>query len=344
MGIKTRDTININNAATNPDYIGRTALAPENGTLASPTIPNELNVTNRFTDVGSVTFDISTFLPEYQIPLITGNNIISYTVPYEFNLVAMLLTFFYPEFFTTESDIAVFFPNGFGTSGDSFNDGRDPSISAGVWADYSIVNRPNKADVGTIGTYSGHSNDLVNGKNAHFLLNEKFRIIKNALGQQYIPWAEFNGIGNLIPGEGYTLLTRVAAEGRFKTLGIADQNIFNLTQYLEFQNQLVYNIPSGWSIIGFNRTEAREMDEIFKDCRVNGVVTDITNKIIIMKNNAAAVYWPLYDFNGIGLAEPGVAYQIRMSEAIENFTFAPDAIPDFIDLPFVDKVNEPNLF
>ena len=36
----------------------------------------------------------------------------------------------------------------------------------------------------------------------------------------------------------------------------------------------------------------------------------------IMKNNDAQVYWPLYDFNGIGDFIPGQGYQIKMFEAV----------------------------
>lgn len=309
MGIKTRDTININNAATNPDYIGRTALAPENGTLASPTIPDELEVTTRFSDVNSITFDISPFLSGYNTELVTGWNIFSYTVPYDFHLPAMLLGFFYPEFFESTGNLNQFFPNG---------------ITDGVKNGFFD------------GPYPGHSFVEPRTKNVHELINEKMLIIKNFAAQQYWPEYSFNGIGDFTSGEGYEIRMREDVVGKFKTFGVADiAGVTSFEQYLEFQNELKFDLPAGNSTVGYNRITPKPMDEAF---------AAISHDILIVKNRDGQIYWPEFNFNGIGDIEPGKGYFIKMNNEVNNFTFPPDDPPENIDLPFVDRTDEPNLF
>ena len=41
----------------------------------------------------------------------------------------------------------------------------------------------------------------------------------------------------------------------------------------------------------------------------------------LSKNNAAEVYWPEFSFNGIGDLIPGQGYQIKVTQAIEDFMY-----------------------
>ena len=44
------------------------------------------------------------------------------------------------------------------------------------------------------------------------------------------------------------------------------------------------------------------------------------NDIKIVKNNAAQVWWPEFNFNGIGDMQPGEGYQVKMlNEDILNY-------------------------
>jgi len=40
-----------------------------------------------------------------------------------------------------------------------------------------------------------------------------------------------------------------------------------------------------------------------------------------VKNNLGQTYWPEFGFNGIGDIIPGQGYQLRLTQAIMNFTF-----------------------
>jgi hypothetical protein len=50
---------------------------------------------------------------------------------------------------------------------------------------------------------------------------------------------------------------------------------------------------------------------------------DITSKVIIVKDGEGNVYWPEFDYNGIGDFKPGGAYQIKMKENLDPFKFLP---------------------
>ena len=43
--------------------------------------------------------------------------------------------------------------------------------------------------------------------------------------------------------------------------------------------------------------------------------------MILLKSNIGDIYWPQYNFNGIGVLIPGQGYQIRMEEAVDEFYF-----------------------
>ena len=43
--------------------------------------------------------------------------------------------------------------------------------------------------------------------------------------------------------------------------------------------------------------------------------------MIILKSNNGDIYWPQYNFNGIGILIPGHGYQIKMEETVDEFYF-----------------------
>ena len=72
------------------------------------------------------------------------------------------------------------------------------------------------------------------------------------------------------------------------------------------------DIVEGWNIIGY--TLPVEQDVI-------STVSDIVNDILIIKNNNAQVYWPQFNFNGIGNFIPGQGYQIKTTNEILEYSW-----------------------
>lgn len=70
------------------------------------------------------------------------------------------------------------------------------------------------------------------------------------------------------------------------------------------------NINAGWNLVGFSCIENMDTEIAFNP---------YLNKLIIAKDYLGAAYLPEWDFNGIGTLERGFGYQIKISEAINEF-------------------------
>lgn len=75
---------------------------------------------------------------------------------------------------------------------------------------------------------------------------------------------------------------------------------------------LLIDLNQGWNMIGFPLQE--EMDAAAS-------LEILGDKLHLIKNNNAAVYWPEFGFNSLGALVPGQGYQIRMYESFEQYTF-----------------------
>jgi len=71
-------------------------------------------------------------------------------------------------------------------------------------------------------------------------------------------------------------------------------------------------LPSGWCLIGYTSSQEQPV-QIGLDC--------IINSVIILKDYLGAVYLPDFGFNGIGNFLPGLGYQIKLEEPVDNFKF-----------------------
>ena len=92
------------------------------------------------------------------------------------------------------------------------------------------------------------------------------------------------------------------------------QAYIDLSQECEGTNEpnIIIDLPNGWSMFGFTKLEPTNLiDATF--C--------ITDKIIIVKDYLGAAYLPEFNFNGIGSLTPGIGYQIKLTEPVENFKF-----------------------
>jgi endonuclease I len=120
---------------------------------------------------------------------------------------------------------------------------------------------------------------------------EALIIAKDYLGSAYLPSYDYNGIGDIQMGLGYS---------------IKMSNALSLSIYGDylFPDENPINIVSGWSILGYLRTEAYSADVIFESLVAS-------NLLVIAKDFNGSAYLPEYNFNGIGLMNPGQGYQIK---------------------------------
>ena len=116
-------------------------------------------------------------------------------------------------------------------------------------------------------------------------------IVKDYLGNAYLPQWSFNAIGNAQIGQGYYVKTTVSTSLTF------------YGDYLTPEENPI-TIASGWNIIGYLRTTPSPLDEIFESL----VALDL---IVIIKDYLGAAYLPEFNFNGIGNFNPGQGYQIK---------------------------------
>ncbi len=86
--------------------------------------------------------------------------------------------------------------------------------------------------------------------------------------------------------------------------------------YAECNPNVYGRIPvtlnEGWNNIGYN---------LLYESNASNALLTILDKMIILKNNNGNIFWPQYNFNGVGLLIPGHGYQIRMDETVDEFYF-----------------------
>ena len=85
-----------------------------------------------------------------------------------------------------------------------------------------------------------------------------------------------------------------------------------LTQIAELESPILFDIIEGWNNIGYTRKVSQD---------VIATLDAISTHILIVKNNAAEVYWPEFGFNGIGDFIPGQGYQVKTNQMIADYFF-----------------------
>jgi len=124
----------------------------------------------------------------------------------------------------------------------------------------------------------------------------------------------------------YISLEEESAEDMLQSgLTIDSLNYLNgsLSEEVEYwSSSIVIDLIAGWNIIGYTSKEPQD---------VVATLQGIDDIILIVKNNAAEVYWPEFGFNGIGNLIPGQGYQIKVSEEYIGFTY-PDVGGERIEL------------
>jgi len=87
----------------------------------------------------------------------------------------------------------------------------------------------------------------------------------------------------------------------------------SLSEDIEYwSSPIVIDLILGWNMIGYTFKEPQD---------IVATLQEIQDVILIVKNNAAEVYWPEYGFNGIGNLIPGQGYQLKVSDEYIGFTY-----------------------
>ena len=117
-------------------------------------------------------------------------------------------------------------------------------------------------------------------------------IVKNNLGSAYLPDWNFNGIGDLLIGQGYQIKTN---------------NQISILMYGNFTSSDTYptTLSEGWNLIGYLK---------FEPVSAEIILTDLVEQenLIIAKDENGAAYLPQWNFNGIGNFNPGKGYQLKV--------------------------------
>ncbi|MCX6256619.1 MAG: PKD domain-containing protein [Bacteroidia bacterium] len=116
-------------------------------------------------------------------------------------------------------------------------------------------------------------------------------IVKNGAGAVFWPQYNLNNIGNFVLGEGYQLKMSVL-------------HTINVVGLACVPQTSPFNIPVGWSILGY----LRQVPGL-----IASMLAPVTSNIIIVKNGNGNVFWPFYGLNAIGYMNPGEGYQIKMN-------------------------------
>ena len=120
-------------------------------------------------------------------------------------------------------------------------------------------------------------------------------LIKNNEGSAYLPEWNFNGIGDMIAGQGYQI--KLNSDQQLTIYG--ERLIPELTPI---------DLTLGWNLIAYLRQSPADVTSVFQEMLSNG-------SLVIVKDSEGNAYLPEWAFNGIGDMFSGKAYQIKTNEA-----------------------------
>lgn len=124
---------------------------------------------------------------------------------------------------------------------------------------------------------------------------DKVVIVKNYLGQAYLPEWGFNGIGDVVVGQGYQIKT-------------TESCLFTVYGEDVAPEDNPVELVKGWNLIGYLRSTPAYSGEVVQDL----VASD---NLVIVKDYLGNAYLPEWAFNGLGDMLPNHAYQFKVNEA-----------------------------
>ena len=136
--------------------------------------------------------------------------------------------------------------------------------------------------------------DNIDISDVFYPLFDHIVLIKDNAGNAYLPEWNFNGIGDMISGQGYQIKLNSVQQ-----LTISGQMLFPEITPIE--------LTLGWNLIAYLRQSPADVALVFDEMIAN-------NSLVIVKDSQGNAYLPEWDFNGIGDMSSGKAYQIKTNE------------------------------
>ena len=125
-------------------------------------------------------------------------------------------------------------------------------------------------------------------------IEENIIIVKNNLGETYLPEWNYNAIGNLNNAQGYQIK-------------VSTTSILTIEGALIAPESHAIPIAEGWNTIAYLRSVSAD---------ASLVLEGIANQLTIVKDYLGDTYIPQWNFNGIGQLEPGQGYFLRSNAAV----------------------------
>lgn len=122
-------------------------------------------------------------------------------------------------------------------------------------------------------------------------LDTEIFLVKDYEGMAYLPDWNFNGIGDMLVGQGYQI----------KILNAA--NLTVVGDYMLPEDNPI-SLSEGWNLVAYLRLDSASVDAVFESVSSNG-------NLVLVKDNEGFAYLPDWNFNGIGNLFPGKAYQVK---------------------------------
>ena len=119
-------------------------------------------------------------------------------------------------------------------------------------------------------------------------------IVKNNNGEAYIVEYQFNAIGDFVNGQGYLMKTSLAVN-----LALSGDYVKPI--------QFPISLQEGWNMVGYLYTESVHSAIVFEDLLDQ-------NLIHIAKDYQGNALIPGWEFNGLGMMNPGEGYQLKVYE------------------------------
>ena len=123
-------------------------------------------------------------------------------------------------------------------------------------------------------------------------LGDKVIIVKNNNGDAYLPEWSYNGIGDVVNGQGYSIK-------------LSESSILEICGTYFHPEINPIELTSGWNTIAYLRLEPANVEMVFES-----VVS--TSNLVIVKDYNGNPYLPQWNYNGIGDLYPGQAYQLKV--------------------------------
>jgi hypothetical protein len=120
-------------------------------------------------------------------------------------------------------------------------------------------------------------------------------IAKNNAGDAYLVEWGFNGIEDMVVGQGYQIKT------------VTEVSLEICGDYA-FPEDNAIDITAGWNMVGYLRTEGADAVAVLGDINDSG-------NLIIAKDYNGNAYLPEWGFNGIEDMVPGQGYQLKTNDA-----------------------------